>query len=114
MKNTTELKVGDVVIGVLLPPFRPLDRMCDPPHKKHVIVTYDKPNEHGVVTRFQLSSNWPGTRWYLTATMNPDHSYHGGIRASNGIATGSAKRAVEWERAVREGRVGVAPSAEEV
>ena len=73
----------------------------DPPHRHHVLV------ERIVAeVRIRLCSNWPETRWWLTA------SYIGaraGFRASRGLETASPKVMAQWRADLEANRVRLEP-----
>ena len=82
---------------ITLPPFTFKEPNRDPPHRQHVEA---EQIIDGI--RFRVASNWPRTRWWLTAS-----NVEGGFfaRRSNGLTTGSEKKAAEWTSAVRAGQV---------
>lgn len=85
---------------LVLPAWRLFKKQDDPPHRHHEIAECVIVNERGVKRRVRLTANWPRTRWYVSASY-VEHP----TRASGPISTSSAKRAAEWEAAVRAGRV---------
>lgn len=88
---------------LVLPRFALFARVDDPPHRKHTIAECEIVNEHGVALKVTLASNWPRTKWWVSAVYADAPS-----RASATLVTTSAKRAAEWEAAVRAGRVRIA------
>ena len=89
--------------SLVLPRFALFARVDDPPHRHHEIAECVITNEHGVTMRVALVSNWPRTKWWVSAVYANEP-----VRASNTLTTTSAKRAAEWEAAVRTGRVRIA------
>lgn len=82
---------------ITLPPFTFSQPNRDPPHRNRIEAERIM---EGV--RFRVVANWPRTRWWLTAFRAGESFF---ARRSNGLVTGSEKRAREWIRAVKAGEV---------
>lgn len=80
---------------LMLPAHSLFDKQQDPPHRRRIVTWYGMDNG----TRVELSTNWPGTRWFVTASK-------AGYRMSTSIATSSRKTAARWEKAINGGHVG--------
>lgn len=78
-------------------------RRDDPPHRRRIVAECEIANEHGTKLKILLVSNWPRTKWWARALYLPAT-----MRASATLATTSAKKAAEWEAAIRAERVRIA------
>lgn len=89
--------------ALVLPPWDMVTPMQDPPHRKRVLVTFERVIEGDGVHRhrhiFKVVSNWPGTTWWISASTTD------GFRLSRGMKTTSPATARQWMEAVRAGRV---------
>lgn len=104
-KKKAKVSTAEEIPELVLPNWRLFGKRDDPPHRRHVMAECTITNEYGVEIRVRLAANWPRTKWYVSASY-VDHPR----RASNAISTTSAKRAAEWEAAVKSGRVKIAKS----
>lgn len=77
----------------------------DPPHRHRILAQADVRGAGGGGTaRVKVVSNWPETRWWLTATwIDSDGKLR--WRATTGAATGKAEVAAAWRKAVKAGRI---------
>lgn len=92
---------------ITLPKVSLLDPMADPPHRHKVLAERVITNEHGARVRIRCITNWPETRWWLTAGyVERDGGVH--YRASNGMTTGSSTKAEAWKAALAHGEVKIA------
>lgn len=90
---------------LVLPRFSLFGPDNDPPRRQRPIAACTITNAYSVQIRVAMVAGHRGTRWWISAVY-----VNGWARASATLATTSAKRAAEWEAAIRAGRVRIAES----
>lgn len=86
---------------LVLPAFVLFEKQPKPPNRHRVIASCTMKNRYGVERTVKLIENWPGNRWFVTASSD-------GFKDANTISTSKPEKAAEWKRAIKSCNVAVA------